>query len=86
MCFHFRGFDTKGFMILGYVILLHAKLFVVFYRVIAIDGVFFVYIVGLFSSFYCHQYNYVCIYTVCKPNEIKTIKIHKAALKSLGRK
>lgn len=49
MCFHFRGFDTKGFMILGYVILLHAKLFVVFYRVIAIDGVFFVYIVGLFT-------------------------------------
>lgn len=46
-------------MILGYVILLHAKLFVVFYRVIAIDGVFFVYIVGLFTSFYCYQYNYI---------------------------
>lgn len=77
MCFHFRGFDTKGFMILGYVILLHAKLFVVFYRVIAIDGVFFVYIVGLFSSFYCHQYNYVCIYTVCKLQKRKIYTVCK---------
>ena len=30
MCLHFRGFDTKRFVILGYVILLQAKLFVVF--------------------------------------------------------